>query len=153
MTSRIHESPTTLARVTELHDKVRSLITSTAKDVAALVELPHNDMDKITAAFVRLESAESKCDEAFAMIRSACGVLTVVSKTVRPLVDEIDGLLNNLHSELTSTVKRDANTIPVMLRDAEVRLSEVLLHINAAILVIDSHNDSTTSTEQNHEYA
>ena len=37
MTSRIHESPTTLARVTELHDKVRSLITSTAKGVAALV--------------------------------------------------------------------------------------------------------------------
>lgn len=153
MTSRIHESPTTLTRVTELHDKVRSLITSTAKDVAALVGLSHSDMDKITAAFVRLESAESKCDEAFAMIRSACGVHTVVSKTVRPLVDEIDGLLNNLHSELTSTVKRDANTIPVMLRDAEVRLSEVLLHINAAILVIDSHNDSTTSTEQNHEYA
>ena len=153
MTSNIHESPTTLARVNELHDKVRSLITSTAKDVAALVELPRSDMDKITAAFVRLESAESKCDEAFAMIRSACGVHTVVSKTVRPLVDEIDGLLNNLHSELTSTVKRDANAIPVMLRDAEVRLSEVLLHINAAILVIDSHNDSTTSTEQNHEHA
>ena len=153
MTSRIHESPTTLTRVTELHDKVRSLITSTAKGVAALVELPHNDMDKITAAFVRLESAESKCDEAFAMIRSACGVLTEPHKTMRPLVDEIDGLLNNLHSELTSTVKRDANTIPVMLRDTEVRLSEVLLHINAAILVIDSHNDSTTSTEQNHEHS
>ena len=153
MTSNIHESPTTLVRVTELHDKVRSLITSTAKDVASLVDLPHSDMDKITAAFVRLESAESKCDEAFAMIRSACGVLTEPHKTMRPLVDEIDGLLNNLHSELTSTVKRDANTIPVMLRDAEVRLSEVLLHINAAILVIDSHNDSTTNTEQNHEYA
>ena len=153
MTSNIHESPTTPARVTELHDKVRSLITSTAKGVAALVDLPHSDMDKITAAFVRLESAESKCDEAFAMIRSACGVHTEPHKTMHPLVDEIDGLLNNLHSELTSTVKRDANTIPVMLRDAEVRLSEVLLHINTAILVIDSHNDSTTSTEQNREPA
>ena len=153
MTSDIHESPTTLVRVTELHDKVRSLITSTAKGVAALVELPHNDMDKITAAFVRLESAESKCDEAFAMIRSACGVLTEPHKTMRPLVDEIADLLNDLHNELAPSSSRDANTIPVMLRDAEVRLSEVLLHINAAILVIDSHNDSTTSTEQNHEYA
>ena len=153
MTSDIHESPTTLVRVTELHDKVRSLITSTAKDVASLVDLPHSDMDKITAAFVRLESAESKCDEAFALIRSACGEHKEPHATVRPLVDEIDGLLNNLHAELTPTVKREVGSISIMLRDAEAHLSNVLLHINEALLVINSYQDSTTSSENNHEYA
>ena len=153
MTRDIHKNTTTLARVTELHDKVRSLIISTAKDLASLACNPHGDKYEITGAFVLLESADVKCTEAFALIRSACGEHKEPHATVRPLVDEIDGLLNNLHAELTPTVKREVGSISVMLRDAEVRLSNVLLHINEALLVINSYQDSTTSSENNHEHA